>query len=108
MTRTTSPIPRRRRREYLERDEAVHLELARVVAHARAPAAELRDDLGVAQALAAEGVATVEIKSGYGLDIESELKMLAVSRQLGDAGPVNVRTTLLASHALQKKARGGG
>jgi imidazolonepropionase len=52
------------------------------------------------EALAAEGVATVEIKSGYGLDIETELKMLAVARQLGEATPVNVCTTLLAAHAV--------
>ena len=52
------------------------------------------------EALAAEGVATVEIKSGYGLDIETELKMLAVARQLGEATPVAVRTTLLAAHAV--------
>lgn len=52
------------------------------------------------EALAAEGVATVEIKSGYGLDVETELKMLAVARQLGKATPVSVRTTLLAAHAV--------
>ncbi len=52
------------------------------------------------QALAAEGVATVEIKSGYGLNIESELKMLSVARQLGEATPVTIRTTLLAAHTV--------
>ena len=57
------------------------------------------------QALAAEGVATVEIKSGYGLDIESELKMLAVARQLGEALPLTVRTTLLAAHAVPPEYR---
>jgi len=51
-------------------------------------------------ALAAEGVGTVEIKSGYGLSIESELKMLSVARQLGDATPLTVRTTLLAAHTV--------
>lgn len=51
-------------------------------------------------ALMAEGVATVEIKSGYGLDIETELKMLKVARRLGDAVPVTVCTTLLAAHAV--------
>ncbi len=50
--------------------------------------------------LMAEGVATVEIKSGYGLDIETEVKMLSVARQLGDAVPATVRTTLLAAHAV--------
>jgi imidazolonepropionase len=52
------------------------------------------------RALLAEGVATVEIKSGYGLNIESELKMLAVARQLGNATPATVRTTLLAAHTV--------
>ncbi len=51
-------------------------------------------------ALLAEGVATIEIKSGYGLTIESELKMLAVARRLGDATPASIRTTLLAAHAV--------
>ena len=58
------------------------------------------------EALAAEGVATVEIKSGYGLDIETELKMLAVARQLGEATPVNVCTTLLAAHTVPPEFKG--
>lgn len=52
------------------------------------------------EALAAEGVATIEIKSGYGLDIETELRMLAVARRLGQATSVSVRTSLLAAHAV--------
>ena len=51
-------------------------------------------------ALAGEGVATVEIKSGYGLDVDNEIKMLEVARRLGDATDVSVRTTLLAAHAI--------
>ena len=47
-----------------------------------------------------EGVTTIEIKSGYGLDQESELKMLRAARQLAELRPVNVKTTLLAAHAL--------
>jgi len=47
-----------------------------------------------------EGVTTVEIKSGYGLNLETEKKMLSVARQLGDSFPVDVRTTFLAAHAL--------
>ena len=58
------------------------------------------------EALAAEGVATVEIKSGYGLDIETELKMLAVARQLGEATPVNFCTTLLAAHTVPPEFKG--
>ena len=57
------------------------------------------------QTLADEGVATVEIKSGYGLDIQNELKMLAVARQLGEALPLTVRTTLLAAHAVPPEYR---
>lgn len=52
------------------------------------------------QALAAEGVGTIEIKSGYGLNIDTELKMLAVARQLGEATPVTIKTTLLAAHTI--------
>ena len=58
------------------------------------------------QALAAEGVGTIEIKSGYGLSIESELKMLSVARQLGDATPVTIRTTLLAAHTVPPEFQG--
>lgn len=50
--------------------------------------------------LLAEGVTTLEIKSGYGLDIESELKMLRVARRIGALRKVTVRTTWLAAHAL--------
>ena len=52
------------------------------------------------QALAAEGVGTIEIKSGYGLGIDSELKMLSVARQLGEATDGTIRTTLLAAHTV--------
>lgn len=50
--------------------------------------------------LMASGVATVEIKSGYGLDVETEIKMLEVARRIGEASDVSVRTTLLAAHAV--------
>jgi imidazolonepropionase len=50
-------------------------------------------------ALCAEGVTTVEIKSGYGLDLETELKQLRVARRLAEALPVTVRTTFLGAHA---------
>lgn len=52
------------------------------------------------QALADEGVGAIEIKSGYGLNIESELKMLSVARQLGEATDMTIRTTLLAAHTV--------
>lgn len=51
-------------------------------------------------ALMAEGVTTIEIKSGYGLTVDDELKMLRVARRLGLAFPVEVSTTLLAAHAV--------
>jgi len=57
------------------------------------------------QALAAEGAGTIEIKSGYGLNIESELKMLAVARRLGEATDVSVRTSLLAAHTVPPEYR---
>jgi imidazolonepropionase len=53
--------------------------------------------------LIAEGVTTVEIKSGYGLDRETEIKMLEVARQLGETHSVDVRTTFLGAHALPKE-----
>src|SRR2546430_581359 len=57
-------------------------------------------------ALLAEGVTTVEIKSGYGLTLADEAKMLRVARHLGRAFPVTVRTTLLAAHTLPPEYRG--
>lgn len=52
------------------------------------------------KALRDEGVALVEIKSGYGLDIETELKMLRVARRLGAGQGVRVVTTFLGAHSL--------
>ncbi|MBZ9993027.1 imidazolonepropionase [Mesorhizobium sp. BH1-1-4] len=57
-------------------------------------------------ALMAEGVTTVEIKSGYGLDLDNEKKSLRAARQLGNERPVTVRTTCLAAHALPPEAKG--
>ena len=76
-----------------------------IVSTVRATRAATADDLFAAalprvQALAREGVATVEIKSGYGLDLETEVRMLEVARRLQDATPVDVRTTLLAAHTV--------
>jgi imidazolonepropionase len=51
-------------------------------------------------ALRRDGVTTVEIKSGYGLDLANEAKMLRVARRLGQQLPVTVRATCLAAHAL--------
>lgn len=52
-----------------------------------------------ARALMKEGVTTLEVKSGYGLDAATEARMLRVARQLGGLG-LDVRTTYLAAHAL--------
>ncbi|WP_421557225.1 imidazolonepropionase [Pseudomonas canadensis] len=52
------------------------------------------------RSLLRDGVTTVEIKSGYGLDLANERKMLRVARRLGEALPVGVRATCLAAHAL--------
>lgn len=57
-------------------------------------------------ALMAEGVTTVEVKSGYGLDLENEQKSLRAARQLDKQRPVTVRTTFLGAHALPPEAKG--
>jgi len=56
--------------------------------------------------LLAEGVTTIEIKSGYGLALEHEAKMLRAARQLAKQFPVTVRTTLLAAHTLPPEFAG--
>jgi imidazolonepropionase len=53
-----------------------------------------------------EGVTTVEMKSGYGLDLENERKILRVIRRLGNTQPVTVRSTCLAAHALPPEYAG--
>lgn len=52
------------------------------------------------EALIAEGVATVEVKSGYGLDLDTELKMLRVARRLAEERSIRVRATFLGAHAV--------
>jgi len=58
------------------------------------------------RALLQEGVTTVEIKSGYGLDLETEMRMLRVSRKLGQKNPVTVVPTYLGAHALPPEYEG--
>ena len=77
----------------------------------RATRAATADDLVRASAprlaaLVAEGVTTVEIKSGYGLDTASESKQLGAARRLAAAHGVDVQTTLLAAHALPPEFAG--
>lgn len=57
-------------------------------------------------ALIAEGVATVEVKSGYGLDIETELRMLRTARAMGGLREVRVRTSFLGAHAVPAEYAG--
>lgn len=58
-----------------------------------------------ARSLLAEGVTTLEIKSGYGLSLEAEAKMLRVARRLAGLG-VDVRTTYLGAHAVPAEFQG--
>ena len=99
-----------RAREFEMRLEgASYAEIARagggILASVAAVAAATENDL-VAQslprldALLAEGTSTVEIKSGYGLDIEAELRMLRAARRLGQLRPVRIVTSWLAAHAI--------
>ncbi len=60
----------------------------------------LEDSLPRARALLAEGVTCIEIKSGYGLDFETERRMLRVARRIGGHLGIAVRTTFLGLHAL--------
>lgn len=60
----------------------------------------LADALSRVDALIGEGVTVIEVKSGYGLDVDTELKMLRVARGIADARPVRVRTSFLGAHAV--------
>jgi imidazolonepropionase len=99
-----------RAREFERRLEgATYAEIARAGGGIRATVAATRglseDELYQAsrprlEALLAEGVTSIEIKSGYGLDTASEAKSLRVARRLGRDLPVTVATTFLGAHAL--------
>jgi len=85
--------------------EAIAAEGGGIRATVRATRAASDDELldgatGRATALAAGGVTTVEVKSGYGLDLETELRMLRVARQLETRVPVDVVTTFLGAHTV--------
>ena len=80
-----------------------------ILSTVRATRAASEDELAASAAerlrvLMAEGVTTVEIKSGYGLDLATELRMLRVARALGRTHPVAVAATLLAAHAVPPDA----
>jgi len=75
--------------------------VATVRATRAASEAELLDSaLTRVDALIAEGVTLIEVKSGYGLDIEAEQKMLRVARAIANARPVEVRSSFLGAHAV--------
>lgn len=94
---------------------ATYEEVARagggIVSSVRSLRAASEEDL-VAQslprldALMAEGVTTVEIKSGYGLDLDNERKTLRAARRLAELRDVTVRTTFLGAHALPPEFKG--
>lgn len=66
----------------------------------------LRSALRFADALIAEGVSVIEVKSGYGLDVETELKMLRVARRIEQVRPVRICTSFLGAHAVPQDMQG--
>jgi imidazolonepropionase len=82
--------------------------IASSVANLRAASEDelLRQTLPRLDALVAEGLTTIEVKSGYGLSLSHERKALRVARRLGEQRAVNVRTTFLGAHALPPEAGG--
>ncbi|HUD31341.1 MAG TPA: imidazolonepropionase [Novosphingobium sp.] len=96
-------------------DGASYEEIARagggIVSTMRATRAASEDELVASalprlDALIAEGVTTVEVKSGYGLDRETEIRMLRAARRLGSERPVGIATTFLGAHALPPEYAG--
>ncbi len=96
-------------------DGATYEQIARagggIMSTVRATRAATEDELFAhslprLDALLAQGVGTVEIKSGYGLTIEHELKMLRVARRLATARPVRIITSYLAAHTLPPEYAG--
>ncbi len=69
-------------------------------------AALIAAGLPFVDALIAEGAAVIEIKSGYGLDRETEIRMLRAARTIGRLRPVMVRTSFLGAHAVPDEYRG--
>ncbi|MCL3883340.1 imidazolonepropionase [Marivita sp. GX14005] len=73
---------------------------------AASDSALLEQALRRVDALIAEGVTTIEVKSGYGLDTETELRMLRTARAIADQRPVRVTTTFLGAHATPSEYAG--
>ncbi|HVS78659.1 MAG TPA: imidazolonepropionase, partial [Steroidobacteraceae bacterium] len=106
-TRAAEYAERLRGRSYEEIARAGGGILSSMRAVRSASAQQLFDEsLPRLEALLDEGVTTVEIKSGYGLSLEDEAKMLRVARSLTQALPVTISTTLLAAHALPPEYAG--
>ncbi len=84
--------------------------IAATVRATRAAGEEVLADLAAARVarMAAAGVTTVEIKSGYGLDLETELAMLRAARKAGKGGRIGVVTTFLGAHAVPPDFAGRG
>ena len=78
------------------------------VEHTRAASADelLAQSLPRARGLVADGVTTLEIKSGYGLNFDGEAKMLRVARRIGVELGIEVRTTFLGAHAVPPEFAG--
>ncbi len=66
----------------------------------------LAQSLRRARALLADGATTIEIKSGYGLDLDTEIKMLRTARRIGEELGITVRTTFLGAHAVPPEFAG--
>lgn len=66
----------------------------------------LKQSLPRILALRDDGVTTVEIKSGYGLDLSNEMKMLRVAKRLGELTGLRVRKTFLGAHAIGPEFKG--
>ena len=94
---------------------ATYEELARagggIVSTMKATRAASEDELVASalprvDALMAEGVTTLEVKSGYGLERVAEMKSLKAARRLGEVRPLSVTTTFLGAHAMPPEAAG--
>ncbi len=70
------------------------------------PEVLLADALKRTDALIAEGATAIEIKSGYGLDRETEIRMLRIARRIGELRPVRIRTSFLGAHAVPPEFTG--
>ena len=106
-TRATEYAQRLRGRTYEEIARAGGGILSTMRAVREASESQLVDESAPRlQSLLAEGVTTIEIKSGYGLTLADEGKMLRVARSLARAFPVTVKTTLLAAHTLPPEYKG--